>query len=268
MAKRSRKTDTPTVTRYQNEGRGTGSGAHYKPWLTVQDVPSQGLSHRIKGWTTGRLHHLFSNLERDVFYLLDWSLLVTDIREQYPLLPLEETETIATRIGVRHPRDPRTQASIVMTTDFLLDVETTNGAVQQARTVKPTDQLDQSRVLEKLEIERQYWEKRGVDWGIITEREIPQVQVANIRLLHGYHQIEDRFPDAVWRNEIIQFLLDQPPSCYIGKTAADCDRVLQLQSGTALTVLYHLLATQQIAFTLGEPLTDHTELLPRQAVPL
>jgi len=266
MAKRSRKTDDATVARYQQEGRGVGSGAHYKPWLTVQDVPSQGLAHRIKGWTTGRLHHLFSNLERDVFYLLDWSQSVLDIREQYPLLPLEETESLANEIGVRHPSNPRTQSSVVMTTDFLLNVDTEIGMIQQARTVKPSGELDNPRVLEKLEIERQYWQTRGVDWGIVTEQEIPQIQVANIRLLHGYHHIEDRLPDTAWRNEIIQFLLSRPQSCSVGEAVSDGDAVLQLTSGTTLTVLYHLFAIQQIGFDLGQPLTNHTELFCLQEV--
>jgi hypothetical protein len=30
------------------EGRGQGSGANYKPWLRIHEVPSQGLSHRIE----------------------------------------------------------------------------------------------------------------------------------------------------------------------------------------------------------------------------
>src|SRR3990172_4233468 len=172
MAKRSRKTNERTINRRLHEGRGQGRGATYKPWLTVQDVPSQGLAHRVKSWTTGRVHHLFSNLERDTFYLLDWAGGVIDIREQYPLLPLEETEGIAEQIGVRHPTDPRTRHSVVMTTDFLVDVQRADGIIQQARTVKPAGRLDNSRTLEKLEIERRYWQSRDVDWGIVTEREI------------------------------------------------------------------------------------------------
>ena len=58
-----------------------------------------------------------SNLERDYFYLLDWSSTVTDIREQYPLLPQEETLKIAEQCNIKHPRDPKTNHPIVMTTD-------------------------------------------------------------------------------------------------------------------------------------------------------
>lgn len=37
------------------------------------------------------MHHFLSKLETNYFYWLDWSPIVSDIREQYPLLPLEET---------------------------------------------------------------------------------------------------------------------------------------------------------------------------------
>ena len=64
------------------ERRGQGSGANYKPWLRIHEVPSQGLSHRIYSFKTKRTHHLLSNLELGVFLTLDWMDHVQDIREQ------------------------------------------------------------------------------------------------------------------------------------------------------------------------------------------
>ena len=34
------------------QGRGTGAGKDYQPWLTVRDLPSFGRSHRIWGFQT------------------------------------------------------------------------------------------------------------------------------------------------------------------------------------------------------------------------
>ena len=53
------------------EGRGQGHGKDYIPWLTVQEVPSSGRSHRIYSHKTGRVHHLLSDLELAVFLSLD-----------------------------------------------------------------------------------------------------------------------------------------------------------------------------------------------------
>lgn len=261
MAKRSRKTHEQTLHRRLREGRGQGNGAAYKPWLTVQDVASVGLSHRIRGWTTGRVHHLLSNLERDVFYVLDWSEAVLDIREQYPLLPLTETEALAQQLGVRHPRSPRTQSLIVMTTDFLVDVRVGNVTIQQARSVKPAEHLKRPRILEKLEIERRYWQARGVDWGVVTEYEIPKPETDNLRLLHAYQRLDDRLPENVNCASIAQFLLDTKCPQRLDELTRSGDSQLQLAAGTTLTVLYHLLATRQFPFRLSESLTEQS-LLP------
>ena len=88
MAKRTRNWDEKIYRRYIQEGRGQGAGFSYKPWLTVRDFPSLGMVSRIKSDTTSRVHHLMSNNETNLFYLLDWSDSVLDIREQYPLLDI------------------------------------------------------------------------------------------------------------------------------------------------------------------------------------
>jgi hypothetical protein len=112
--------DEDRIARFQKEGRGQGRGADYHPWLTIQDVPSQGRSHRLKGIKTGRVHHLLSDIERDIFYLFDWADAVTDIREQFPL-DRDITRRIADDLGVIHPRDVGSGTPLVMTTDFLVD---------------------------------------------------------------------------------------------------------------------------------------------------
>ncbi len=100
MAKRKRENTPDIIDRRIKEGRGAGRGGDYKPWLLVQDVPSQGLASRVKGVKTGRVHHLLSQLEHRCFLILDWSEQVTDIREQYPLLPLKETFALAESLGI------------------------------------------------------------------------------------------------------------------------------------------------------------------------
>lgn len=266
MAKRKRTTTEATITRRIKEGYGQGKGAAYRPWLSVQDVPSQGLVHRVQGWKTGRVHHLFSNLERDYFYVLEWSPSVQDIREQYPLLPPEETQKIAEQMGVRHPVDPKTQYPIVMTTDFVVGTDCDRECVQQARTVKPAAKLESQRTLEKLEIERRYWETRGNDWGIVTEHEIPRILANNIRLLHGYCTIDDRLSGTINLPAIAEELLRVQQGGTIGDLAQYGDALFNLPPGSTLTILYHLLATQQFQANLFQPLTLQTQLVLEEGV--
>lgn len=93
----SKRTRTSKIEKWIKEGRGTGIGSEYKPWLNIQDVASMGRSTCLKGIKTNRQHEFLSDLERNYFYI--------DIREQFPLLPLEETIVIADELGIKHPTD-------------------------------------------------------------------------------------------------------------------------------------------------------------------
>src|SRR5699024_9172047 len=128
-------------------GRGTGSGAGYQPWLKIQDVYSLCRSTRLKGIKTGRQHEILYDLERNYFYLTEFNDVVLDIREQFHLVPQEETIEIAEELGIKHPADPKTGYRIVMTTDFLLTVDKGQGVFEVAHTIKMKNQLLEERVL-------------------------------------------------------------------------------------------------------------------------
>lgn len=54
---------------------------------------------------------------------MEWSEQVIDIREQFPLLPLDKTLYIAQKLGIKHPTDPKNKLPIIMTTDMLLTIK-------------------------------------------------------------------------------------------------------------------------------------------------
>lgn len=263
MAKRKRETTQKVINRRISEGRGQATGADYQPWLRIQDVPSLGLVHRIKGWKTGRVHHLLSNLELDYFYLLEWSSRVLDIREQYPLLPLEETLELARQCGVRHPTDPRTQQPIVMTSDFLVTLPGPVRTVERAHALKPARQLASQRVQEKAEIERRYWQRRDIAWGLVTEHEIPRVVARNVALLHGYRQLSDRLELPADQLEALITVLTEVVTqgdLSLREATLRSDRRLGFAPGASLTVAYHLLATQRWLIDMHTPLNPGHKL--------
>jgi len=179
VAKHRRKWNASVYQQYIREGRGQGEGIYYKPWITIQDFASRGMASRVKGQTTRRIHHLMSNLETSLFYLLDWSDNVTDIREQYPLLDLTKVIEISEKAQIRYPYDPVSGFPYVLTSDFFITMP--NGTETIA--VKPSSELEKPRVLEKLEVERRYWLNQGVNWRLITEHEINQTKARNIEWL-------------------------------------------------------------------------------------
>ena len=243
MAKRDR------IQNYEKmikEGRGTGIGSEYVPWLKIQDVPSLGRSTRLKGIKTGRQHEFLSDMERNYFYILEYSDDVIDIREQFPLLPLEETVLIANELGINHPKHPETGEFIVMTTDFLLTVSGKGEMLERARTIKTKDDLLDKRIIEKFEIERVYWTKKGIDWGIVTEEEIDKVIAHNISYIYGYKDISNvdcfinietnEIKDLVY--EFIKRIVDDERPMRV--ICSEFDNEMLLEKGSGLSIFKYL----------------------------
>ncbi len=270
MAKRRRiLISVSSINKRIKQGRGQGRGAKYKPWLYIHDVPSKGRAWRTKGWKTERPHHLLSDFEYDYFLIKDWDPSVIDIREQYPLLPLEETLAIAEECNIRHPsvQHPKKRGVIipvVMTTDFVLTISEGLNMYDQARTLKYAKDLESQRTLEKLEIERRYWARRNIDWAIVTEHEISRALARNIQKFHKHLTIEDRvaLPEttiqeiaAVLTSEVMQS--NHP----LSQIALECDERLLLQPGTCLTIAYHLMATRQWKIDMFTPIQPGNRLV-------
>lgn len=257
MSKRKR---TSEIEKWIKEGRGSGIGINYKPWLKIQDVSSLGRSTRLKGIKTSRQHEFLSDLERNYFYLTEHSDFVFDIREQFPLLPLEETIVIADELGIKHSTNPKTGEPIVMTTDFLLTVDKGQGVFEVARTVKMKDELLKERVLEKFEVEREYWQRRDIDWGIVTEEEIHKVMARNISYIHDYYNIRDYDVFQKMSSQLIEDLslslmhrlLNDSRSVRIITSEFDSDTHLPFGSG--VTLFYHLLAQKIIVIDMLKPI--------------
>src|ERR1700751_5470887 len=104
MFRRRRGITIRDLPKYLAKGYGQGEGAGYQPMIHVQDFPSRGWRNREWGWKTGRQHDYLSMNELHYHYILDWSKIVIDFREQFPLPP-EMTLEIAERCGIRHPFD-------------------------------------------------------------------------------------------------------------------------------------------------------------------
>lgn len=249
MSKRKR---TSKFEKWIKEGRGSGIGSEYKPWLKIQDVSSLGRSTRLKGIITNRQHEFLSDLERNYFYITEFSDYVIDIREQFPLLPLEETIVIANELGIKHPTDPKTGEPIVMTTVFLLTINNGQGVIEVAHTIKMKDELLKENVLKKFEIEREYWLRKDIDWGIVTEGEIHKTMARNISYIHDYYDIRDY---DVFREMNAQYIEDLSISLMqrllgtndsIRKITNEFDKDTHLPLGSGVTLFYHLLAQKII----------------------
>ena len=255
MAKRKR---TYNIEKMIKDGYGSGVGSDYKPWLKIQDVPSLGRVTRVKGMKTNRQHEFLSDMERNYFYILEYSNNVKDIREQFPILPIEDTISIADELGLKHPKNPETGEDIVMTTDFLITVSTKDGIKEVASTIKSKDDLLDKRILEKFEIERVFWKKRDIDWAIVTEEEIDKIIAHNISFVQGYRNIKgiDGFndmdsleiQDLVY--EFLKRIIDDQRS--VRAICLEFDKDMNLKNGCGLSIFKYLIINKIIEVDISK----------------
>lgn len=245
MAKRNTGWTEEKIQRYIKQGRGLGELKGYVPWLNIQDFPSRGRVHRVQGNKTGRIHQLFSDMEWRYCSICDWAENVVDIREQFPM-DREQTLAIAEELGIRHPIDLRTGVPIVMTSDFFLILQIENGVKHIVRTVKGKEDLNDKRVIEKFEIERCYWERWGVDWGIVTEAEMPKILTDNIAFLKNAYHCEE--------SELLGTFLTEWPrfSGSLIKNLNAFDEKYNLDGGTGVTLYRHAVARRYLLVNMLE----------------
>ncbi len=251
MGKRKYSLDEKRIASFIKEGRGQGEGKDYLPWHRVSDVPSSGRVHRVFCPKTGRVHQLLSDNEYYALLLFWWDDTVIDIREQFPLLDRRETLEIAALCGVKHPTDPISGALWVITTDFVVTVSTPYGVETIAVAVKPIDKLSHVRTLEKLEIERRYWERRDVKWSILTDKQLKTIFTQNLAwILDKAPQtifLDARGFDidaAVLRELVIE--KEVRPQAPIQLVCSIVDHKLNYRAGTALAALRRLLSAKLI----------------------
>lgn len=219
------------------KGHGQGHGPEFRPFFKVRDVPSQGRSHRVEGIKTNRIHEYLSDNEYFPHVLCEFASYVTDIREQFALLPWEEPQEIAEQLGIRYPTYPGTTIPIVMTTDIVASLSENrnpligNGDVPLPIAknqlmgkylpicAKPEEYLPQTdsggkilppkspaarRVLEKILIEKVYWNRRGLPLEFANLQRISLIRAQNL----DNHRINIIARELDWLMKYIPYFCD------------------------------------------------------------
>ena len=258
MAKRSNNWDSNKLDRWIKEGRGQGEGEDYKSWLTIQDFPSMGRATRIFGWTTHRIHHFFSDTQLKYFYLLDWENKIIDIREHYPLMDLEVVLKDTSDLRLDKFIDKKSIESYIFTTTFLITMLNPDGQKSFAtRSLKYASELSKISTIEKLEIERRYWKVKGVNWGIVTNKDINLVRAKNIEWIHSAITINNNngIPKAEFDNLLDALLyrfIDNKQS--IKKVILEYEKDYSFDVGTGLLLFKHLVSDKRIILDMDKPI--------------
>lgn len=221
-----------------------GEGKDYKPWILVQDFSSQGTVSRVSGYKSGRVHHFLSQNELYYFYILEWSDSVLDIREQYPLHDVNLAMKLAKEAGIKYPCDRKSGFPYVLTCDFMI---TTKDGLK-ARTIKHSQELDDKRTLEKLEVERRYWESLCIDWAIVTENEISVKKAKFVEWIYSANQIPSYLKDE----KIIDTVIKKFENTSIHNIASETENQFCLEAGSGILIIKYLFLKKLLSFDFEE----------------
>jgi hypothetical protein len=243
-----------------SEGRGYGEGRDYIPWSKVHEL-GKGKSVRLFGRKSGRIHTFHSQLELYVFLNLEWDDSVIDIREQYPLFPLIETINIAKELSIRYPtyyeKYYKTIEDSIRTIDFMITKEVNGIKTDVARTVKYSSDVYKERVKQKFLIEKEYFRRRNINWGIITEKSIDIQKALNLYALYDWYTWNEyrQIPKDILNNMIYDFkfsLMQNNVSAM--DVARNIESIYKLQENEGLDFLKYMLMNKIITTDLSIPL--------------
>lgn len=180
MGRRRRLASIKDYSRALKNGRGLGTGTDYLPWLRVNDIPSRGKSTKIYGIKTERTYQLLSGVESDFFIIAEYNPQVIDIREQFPLFPVDLVLRVANEAGMNYPIVSESNDPSVLSSDFLLTLSEEGKISYLAIAIKKAEELKDPDVLIRLEIERLWWAVLGIPWRLVTEKQVSGIIARNI----------------------------------------------------------------------------------------
>lgn len=178
-----------SVTNRLNAGKGQGAGASYTPWLSVNDVPSTGISGKFFGIKTRRHHHTLSKPEKYCYLQCEFNQNVVDIREQFPLyntpLILELCQKLNIKVSKQKAELDKSRPRI-FTTDLLITKNSKGKVWYEAISVKNKISsliTKTNRSLQLQEVERLYWAAHGVAWKLFIPDDLAIINSKNIEFI-------------------------------------------------------------------------------------
>jgi hypothetical protein len=174
-------------------------------------------------------------------------------------MDLEETMDIAEKLGIDHPENKESKTPYVMTTDFMITLNINGKESYKSRTIKPVSDLEKRNCIEHFEIERRYWAKRGIDWGIATDMDIPKILVSNIDWAYYSYDLTgsaSEVSELLYYGELLKGRLDKSNERIV-TIAAKFDKEMNLEPGTSLDIIKHLIARKEVKVDMYEkPITS------------
>lgn len=250
-------------------GRGSGEGESYSPWLLVQEFSSKGTQTRVPSAKLKRTIHTFSYLERALFLYTEFQSDFWGYQEQFPM-DRSITLGAAQTLNIKHPRYPRSRVPVVMTLDAVVTMQRKDEPARVgAWDVKPARQLEKKRVAEKLSLHKAYCAHIGIPHYIFTENSISRDVIRNIDWIRMSLPKDGELALVpgifTWHpDQMLEQLATSRKTPNISVFCAQYDFLNHLESGTGLRILKMLLWQHRVQVNLNAKWIER-EPIPRPA---
>jgi len=189
---------------------------------------------------------------------------VVDIREQYPLLDFHELNIQIDKGLEKKLFNAKTKVPHVFTISFMVTrMDRNKNPYYEARVIKLSSELEKKATIERLELQRRYFEKKKIDFGIVTEKEINKQMARNIGWALTAYDIQD-YPDLVGNIELLKTDMLNYLSSKTEKTFQSIfsilERLYQIKEGMGLILFKHLVATKQIMMDMSKKIEMTKEI--------
>ncbi|MDP5031656.1 MAG: TnsA endonuclease N-terminal domain-containing protein [Paraglaciecola sp.] len=251
----------------------------YVAYKTARQFSSAGNASSEQLGQESDRHEYFSDLERRFGITLSYLKNVSAVKTQYPLLDVDTTLRVATRLNIPHPRfapksgvvkdENQGYQAAIMTTDFLFQyADVMTGELKKiAVSLKYDDDIVVEdgterivgRTRDKLEIERTYWtEERKTEFKLITSSHwtVGSVFVKNIDTARGFRDLD--IPHGILKASQIAFLeeLQRTPQYRLADLISKVSQRTVISFEKTFAIFWYLIWHKGLRLDLFRPLTD------------
>lgn len=178
--------------------------------------------------------------------MLEWEDAIKNIEVNVELNNLEEVLIDIDNLKLYKFRDKESGDLFKLHTNFLVTLKSYEDKEEQiAISVKSLSELERKVVIEKLEIERRYWESKDIRFAIITEKEIERRFVNNIMWVRDTRN-DKSFRDKEVLAEKLYYFMQNNKEILVNSLLCEFDKKESIKEGTALFLFRYLIASKDI----------------------
>jgi hypothetical protein len=166
---------------------------NYVPYIRVGRLTSLAKATLWNSRKIKRTLHLLSQGELARAIMLERQPDVIGIFEQFWLDP-DVTVSLAKRFGIRHPKIFKENGKYLkppkiaeMTSDLVVWRVNEQGFVHtEVYSCKPDIYKLSKRDVDKLKLEKAYWESYGADWFLVSDKDYAKAQISSCKFLYHF----------------------------------------------------------------------------------